>query len=130
MRYGATAKAFAGIALWVIALPPGAAARTPACDALTAPPGAVYLSSDQPTNAIFSGNSFLIDGNDGSLAGGAGTMPAVFGIATRTEANAQEVRDSLASAQRDNVIGKGYSPGPPIQPSVAATEGPSDVEIA
>ena len=105
MGYDATAKVFAGVALCVITIAPGAAAGGPACDAITTPPGAVYLASDEPANAIFNGNSFLIDGNDGRLDGGAGTAPAVFGLATRTEANAQEVRDSLAATQRDNVIG-------------------------
>lgn len=130
MGYDATAQVFAGVALCVITMAPVGAAGGPACDAIITPPGAVYLSSDDPANAIFNGNSFLIDGNDGRLDGSAGTAPAVFGVATRTEANAQEVRDSLAATQRDNVIGRGYSPGPPIQPSVAATAGPSDAEIS
>ena len=130
MEYGATSKVFAGVALYAITMAPGEAAGGPACDAITAPPGAVYLSSDESANATFNGNTFLIDGNDGRLDGGAGTALAVFGVATRTEVNAQAVRDSLAGTQRDNVMGRDYSPGPPIQPSVAATAGPSDAEIS
>ena len=120
---------FAAIALCLAARASAVAARSPACDAVTAPPGAVYVFADEPTASSFAGNTFAIDGNDRRLDGGAGTMPAVFGIATRSEANAQAIRDSLSAAQRDNVTGRDYSAGPPIVPSIAATAGPSVSQV-
>jgi cysteine-rich repeat protein len=94
------------------------------CSTITAPPGAIYLYGDAPMLDSFLGNSFAIDGRDHTLAGGAGSAPPILGIATSTEANAQEARDSLVSSQRDNVQGLGYDPTPPITPSIGAVATP------
>ena len=88
------------------------------CESLTAPPGAVFLTPDAAINSVFNGNSFQIDGNDFALDGAPGPAPAVYGMAARTAANAQEAIDSLGSAQRDNVLGKGFLWGPPTVPSI------------
>ncbi|MBI3770910.1 MAG: pilus assembly PilX N-terminal domain-containing protein [Deltaproteobacteria bacterium] len=95
-----------------------------------APPGAIYLATDNPTDATFNGNNFEINGNDVNYSNGlAGPKPAVPGITTRTEANAQETRDSLSNQQKDNVQGLGYIPGNPDTPSVSATQGMSSAQI-
>jgi len=95
-----------------------------------APPGAIYLATDNPTNGTFQGNNFGINGNDVNYSNGlAGPQPAVPGITTRTEANAQETRDSLSDQQKDNVQGLGFVPGSPNTPSVSATQGMSTAQI-
>jgi hypothetical protein len=81
-------------------------------------PGAIYLATDDPTNATFNGNAFAIDGNDHNYTGGAGPAPPVPGISTRNDGNTQEAINSLGGGQSDNVTGLGYSVGPPIVPSV------------
>ena len=40
-------------------------------------PGAVYLASDNPTNAEFTGDAFSVDGNDMNFSGGPGPAPNV-----------------------------------------------------
>jgi hypothetical protein len=95
-----------------------------------APPGAIYLATDNPTNATFNGNNFQINGNDVNYATGlAGPQTAIPAITTRTEANAQETRDSLSGGQQDNVQGLGYIPGSPPTASVSATQGMSSTQI-
>jgi len=96
-----------------------------------APPGAMYLATDNPSNATFNGNNFSISGNDQNLDNTAGPQPAVPGITARTQANAQETRDSLSDTQKNNVQGLGYVPGPPnpATPSVAATQGATTAQI-
>ncbi len=84
----------------------------------TASPGAIYLSSNAPTNADFNGNAFQVDGNDHNYTGGMGSAPPVPGISTRNDTNTQEAINSLSSGQRDNVTGLGYQTGPPIIPSI------------
>src|SRR3989454_5199116 len=81
-------------------------------------PGAVYLATNAATNATFSGNAFIVDGNDHDYNGGAGPAAPVPGIATRSDTNTQETLTSLGQQQLDNVQGFGYSNGPPIVPSV------------
>ena len=81
-------------------------------------PGAIYLAQDAHTDATFVGNAFAVDGNDHNYTGGAGPNPPVPGITTRNDTNTQEVVNSRASQQRDNVTGQGYLTGPPIVPSV------------
>jgi hypothetical protein len=81
-------------------------------------PGAIYLASDDPTNATFNGNAWAIDGNDHNYTGGAGPAPPVPGLSTRNDANTQEAINSLNGAQLDNIQGLGYSTGPPLVPSV------------
>jgi len=46
-------------------------------------PGAIYLVNDAPTDSIFNGNAFGVDGNDHHYTGGMGTAPPVPGISTR-----------------------------------------------
>ena len=59
-----------------------------------------------------------------------GALPPIPGIATRTEENAQEVRDSLNIQQKDNVQGLGYIAGSPATPSVSATmDAPTSMQI-
>jgi len=84
---------------------------------LTAP-GAVYLATDQATDATFTGNAFLIDGNDHLYTGGAGPGAPVPGIATRNDANSQEAVGSLKNQQPNDVRGLGFMSGPPTVPSV------------
>jgi hypothetical protein len=82
-------------------------------------PGAIYLANNDPTNSTFTGNSFLVNGNDHLLNGAinpAGT--AQPGIATRTEANTNEAIGSLGGNEADNVQGLGFQAGPPVVPSV------------
>jgi hypothetical protein len=99
-------------------------------DIPNAPPGAIYLATDNTTNATFNGNNFGVDGNDVNYTNGlAGAGQAVPGITTRTEANAQEARNSLSSQQKNNVQGLGYIPGSPATPSISATNGPSATQI-
>jgi hypothetical protein len=81
-------------------------------------PGAVYLATDQQTNATFNGNAFMVDGNDHDYNGGPGPAPPVPAIATRNDANTQETLGSLNQQQADNLLGLGFSPGPPMVPSV------------
>jgi hypothetical protein len=94
-----------------------------------APPGAIYLANDNPTNATFNGNNFQINGNDVNTNGQPGPQSAIPAITTRTEANAQETRDSLSSQQKDNVQGLGFVSGSPDIPSVSATQGMSTAQI-
>jgi hypothetical protein len=81
-------------------------------------PGAIYLSSDTPTDADFNGNSFMVDGNDRNYLGGAGPGAPVPGISTRHDANTQEAIASLSSRQLNNVVGLGFLVGPPTIPSI------------
>lgn len=81
-------------------------------------PGAIYLANDSPTNAAFNGNAFQVDGTDKNLDGTAGPNPPVPGISTRNDTNTQEVINSLNSNQQSDVTGVGFSPGPPVVPSV------------
>jgi len=84
---------------------------------LTAP-GAVYLATDQPTNATFTGNAFLVDGNDHNYLGGAGPGAPVPGIATRNDGNTQEALGSLNGQQPNDVQGLGFLKGPPTVASI------------
>jgi len=81
-------------------------------------PGAIYLVNDAPTDSIFNGNAFGVDGNDHHFTGGMGTAPPVPGISTRNATNTTEAINSLTSDQKDNVTGLGFSTGPPVVPSV------------
>ncbi len=99
-------------------------------DIPNAPPGAIYLATDNNTNATFNGNNFGVNGNDMNYTNGQpGTAAPVPGISTRTETNAQETRNSLSNQQKNNVLGQGFIPGNPATPSVSATNGPSSVQI-
>jgi len=94
-----------------------------------APPGAIYLATDSPTDARFNGNAFLVDGND-KYDGVQGPKLPVPGITTRNEANAEETRDSLNDVQKSNVQGLGYIAGPPPTPSVEPGAGPTAAQIS
>jgi hypothetical protein len=105
-------------------------ARIIKSDIPNAPPGAIYLATDNTSNATFNGNSFGISGNDVNFSNGLpGPKLPVPGITTRTEANAQETRNSLSDAQKDNVQGYGYIDGSPPTPSVQAGLGPTSAQI-
>jgi len=84
-------------------------------------PGAIYLATDQATDAGFQGNAFAVDGNDHNYTGGYGPNAPVPGISTRNASNTQETLTSLSSQQKDNVTGLGFSNGPPIVPSVSTS---------
>jgi hypothetical protein len=84
-------------------------------------PGAIYLAADSTTNSTFNGNAFAVDGNDHNYTGGAGPAPPVPGISTRNATNTSETAGSLSSGQKDNVLGLGFSVGPPMVPSVATS---------
>lgn len=84
-------------------------------------PGAIYLAAENPTNSTFNGNAFTVDGNDHNYTGGAGPAAPVPGISARNDTNTQETIGSLSSGQKDNVLGLGFSPGPPMVPSVATS---------
>ena len=84
---------------------------------LTAP-GAVYLATDQHTDATFTGNAFLIDGNDHNYTGGTGPGAPVPGIATRNDTNTQEALGSLKNQQPNDVLGLGFLHGPPTVASI------------
>ena len=100
-------------------------------DIPNAPPGALYLATDQETDATFRGDTFLVSGNDVNYSDNqAGTKPAVPGLTTRNEANAQEARDSLNNSQKDNIRGMGFIPGDPATPSILAGLGPSTAQIS
>jgi cysteine-rich repeat protein len=105
--------------------------RSVLCSSLQAPPGAIYLDADAPTDPTFQGSTFQINGNDVNYTNGvAGPQPAVPGITTRTEGNAQATRDGLSDLQKDNVQGLGYVAGSPSVPSVSAsTDAPTSAQI-
>jgi len=81
-------------------------------------PGALHLARNGNTNSSFSGDGFVIDGNDRRLNGTPGTSAPIPGMSTLRDANTQEAINSLAAIQRDNVKGEGYLGGPPALPSV------------
>ena len=80
-------------------------------------PGAIYLATDQQTNATFNGDSFRIDGNDHNMDGTAGPAPPIPGLSTRNDANRLEAISSLDSTEKDNVRGLGFSLSP-LTPSI------------
>jgi hypothetical protein len=93
-------------------------------------PGAIYLAADATTNSNFSGNAFLVDGNDRNYSGGAGPGAPIPGISTRTDPNTQEAVDSLSGGQLDNVTGLGFAAGPPMVPSVRTSpSAPSTTQV-
>ena len=86
-----------------------------------AAPGAIYLATDQQTNATFKGDSFLIDGNDHNMDGSSGSAPPVPGLSTRNDANRLEALNSLntggQTGELDNIRGLGFSLSP-LTPSI------------
>ena len=57
-------------------------------------------------NTYFSGNSFTVTGQDTNFDGTAGGCASVYGIATANSSNETIVQNSLASNQKNNVLGK------------------------
>src|SRR5262245_26945469 len=93
-------------------------------------PGAIYLASDQNTNADFQGNNFQVDGNDHNFTGGMGPGTPVPGISTRNQVNTGDTVGALSGGQLDNVTGLGFMPGPPIVPSImTSSAAPSVAQI-
>jgi hypothetical protein len=92
-------------------------------------PGAIYLANDDPTNTVFDGNSFFVDGNDynvdGTLKAGGTATP---GIATKNQENAEQALADLSGGQQNNVQGLGYDAGPPATASIKAA--PSAANVA
>jgi hypothetical protein len=84
-------------------------------------PGVIYLATDGSTDSSFSGDAFVVDGNDHNYTGGAGPGGAVPGITTRNATNSTEAITSLASGELDNVQGLGYQAGPPVVPSIGTS---------
>ena len=94
-------------------------------------PGAIYLATDNASNATFNGNSFAIDGNDHTLAGGPGAGISIPGISTRNASNTTEAITSLNNQELDNVQGYGYQgSSSPIVPSITTSpSGPTVAQI-
>jgi hypothetical protein len=84
----------------------------------TTAPGAIYLATDNPTQATFNGNAFTVDGNDHNMDGTAGPAAPVPGISTRNATNTASTMEGLNGGQDNNVQGYGYQAGPPPIPSV------------
>jgi hypothetical protein len=87
-------------------------------DSVPGSAGAIYLSSNNATDATFNGDAFSVNGNDRNLNGTAGSRPPVPGIATRNDTNTNEARNSLSNQQKDDVQGLGYMAGSPPTPSI------------
>jgi hypothetical protein len=85
---------------------------------LATAPGAVYLATDDPVSTNFTGNNFIIDGNDHNYMGGAGPGDPVPGLSTRNQTNTSSVVTTLGNNQLDNVTGLGYQATSPPVPSV------------
>lgn len=93
-------------------------------------PGALYLATDDDSSARFSGNNFLVDGNDRNYTGGAGPAAPVPGISTRNDTNTQDALDSLGREQLDNVQGLNFQAGPPTVASVVTSPAaPSESQL-
>jgi hypothetical protein len=104
-------------------------ARIVKSDIPNAPPGAIYLATDNTSDATFQGNNFSVNGGDMNFSDGAAGPKLPVPVTTRTEANAQETRDSLNNSQKDNVQGYGFIDGSPATPSVMAGNGPTTAQI-
>src|SRR5438552_1714430 len=117
-----------GRAWWIailIALAPGSSgAASVLCSSLTAPPGTIFVYPAVAAPMSFNGNNFAVSGYDASLAGGPGSAPAILGIATPTDGNAQAILAELNSGQLDNVYGKGFVYANPPVPSIGVVAAP------
>jgi Tfp pilus assembly protein PilX len=92
-------------------------------------PGAIYLAADGSVSSEFSGNAFLVDGNDHDALGhDVPTGPVKPGISTRNSTVNDAVTNSLGSTQKDNVKGLGFTASP-LTPSVLPTGGPSASDL-
>src|SRR5262245_18084359 len=86
---------------------PGFADDEVLCRDLVTPPAAVYLS-DAAASASFLGITFFISGDDWRLDGTPSPQPPGFGIAARSAALADAIRQGLTPTQLDNVKGRGF----------------------
>jgi hypothetical protein len=93
-------------------------------------PGAIYLATDEVTNAGFNGNAFVVDGNDHNYTGGFGPNPPVPGISTRNAANTTETINSLSAQQKDNVTGLGFSASPLVPSVFTSPAAPSAAQLS
>jgi len=91
-------------------------------------PGAIHLAADGGVDATFRGNSFEIDGRNYNQLGTLLNDLQKPGISTRTEEVNDEVINSLATGQMDNVKGLGFSTSP-LTPSVIKGNGPSVADL-
>jgi hypothetical protein len=105
------------------------AQQSVSCGNISAPPAAIYLTGES-LNTTFNGNNFGINGNDFDYTNGLpGPMPAIWGIAARNQTDADEIRNSLNTQQRNNVQGRGYVFGSPSTPSVGVETDPSPAQL-
>jgi hypothetical protein len=92
-------------------------------------PGAIHIGPDDNVSADFRGNAFEVNGNNhtmlGALAGDGIVKP---GISARNETVAETVIDALSNAQKDNVLGLGFSSNP-LTPSVLPVGGPGVADL-
>jgi hypothetical protein len=90
--------------------------------------GALYLAADSVT-PTFSGNGFLVDGNDHDQFGALNPDGIVEpGVATRNDDVTDAVKTALDADNWDNVVGLEYSADPPNS-SVVTTNGPDIAEL-
>jgi hypothetical protein len=90
--------------------------------------GALYLAADEVT-PTFSGNGFLVDGNDHDQFGALNPDGIVEpGVATRNDDVTGAVKTALDADNWDNVVGLEFSADPPNS-SVVTTNGPDIVEL-
>ena len=71
-------------------------------------PSAVFINA--PATFTFSGNSFLVDGNDTNLDDTPGTCPPVPGIGVIDSTSKGNALAALSNPQEDNVQGQGSYP--------------------
>lgn len=94
------------------------------------PPGALYLSGSSVTVKFDDGSGIFITGNDTGYNGSPAVnpQPAVMGVAALSDNTANNVKNALGSNRYNLVQGSGYSPGPPVTPSVFKTGNVFDVD--
>jgi len=97
---------------------------------LATAPGAVYLATDNPVSTNFTGNNFIIDGNDHNYMGGSGPGAPVPGLSTRNQSNTASVVNTLGGNQLDNVTGLGYqATNPPVPSVMTSSWAPSTAQM-
>jgi Tfp pilus assembly protein PilX len=67
--------------------------------------GAIAFPGNE-ANTMFTGDAFLVTGNDTNLNGSAGSCSSVYGISVAGTTSETQVQTSLSSAQKDNITGK------------------------
>ena len=71
-------------------------------------PSAVFINAPSVFN--FSGNSFLVDGNDTNIDGTPGACPPVPGIGVIDAGSEADALGALTNPQRNNIQGQGHFP--------------------